>query len=253
MTTSSKAHALQALPGDASPSPLYQQIKDHILERIHAGHWPPGSKIPSENALVRELDVSRMTVNRALRELSQEGHLHRVAGVGSFVSEPPRHASLIELRNIADEIHEQGGRHHARRILQRMESLDAPLADKMQRPVGSPVAHIQLVHHQNDLPIQLEDRWVDPEVVPDFMDVDFTEVTPSEHLLRSVRPHEMEHMVQARMPDAATCQLLAIDSAEPCLQLERRTWNRDRVVTFAILTYPSSRYHLGARYTLGPR
>lgn len=236
---------------NGSPSPLYQQIKDRILHRIADGQWPAGSKIPSENQLVRELDVSRMTVHRALRELSQEGHLQRIAGVGSFVAEPPRHASLIELRNIADEIADQGGRHSARLVLQRMEPLDGYLAAKMESPVGTEAARVQLVHSSNGLPIQLEDRWVDPGVVPDVMTVDFTTVTPSEHLLRSLRPQEMEHIVQAISPDAGTCELLAIAASEPCLRLERRTWNGGRVVTFAVLTYPSSRYHLGARYTPG--
>ena len=60
----------------------------------------------------------------------------------------------------------------------------------------------------------------------------------------------MEHIVHAVVPDASTCELLAIPSTEPCLCLERRTWHQGRVVTYAQLTYPSSRYDLGARYTL---
>lgn len=236
-----------------SPQPLYQQIKDRILERIADGRWRAGTKIPSENQLVKELEVSRMTVHRALRELAQEGHVQRVAGVGTFASEPPRHASLIELRNIADEVRAQGSRHSARLICQRFEDLSADLAERMERPVGTSAAHITLVHSRDGLPIQLEDRWVDPQVVPDFMAVNFVEVTPSEHLLRSIRPQEMEHVVQAVLPDATTCRLLAMPADEPCLRLERRTWNQDRVVTYAVLTYPSSRYALGARYTLGPQ
>ena len=53
-----------------APKALYQQVKAHILEKIESGQWPPDTKIPSENQLVKTLKVSRMTVNRALRELS---------------------------------------------------------------------------------------------------------------------------------------------------------------------------------------
>jgi GntR family transcriptional regulator, histidine utilization repressor len=237
----------------ASPSPevpLYQQVKDRILARVTSGDWPPGKKIPSENQLVRQLGMSRMTVNRALRELARDGVLLRVAGAGTFVAEPPRHASLIELRNIADEIRAEGGEHSARVCRCRREKADGALAERMEMAPGDEVFHVVLVHRRNDLPIQLEDRWVNPRVVPDFLDLDFTAVTPSEHLLRSVRPDEMEHVVQAVIPDAATRELLAIPVTEPCLRLERRTWNEERVVTYAVLTYPSSRYALGARYTL---
>lgn len=236
-----------------SPQPLYQQVKNRILERIDDGRWKAGTKIPSENQLVRELGVSRMTVNRALRELAQESRVQRVAGVGSFVSEPPRHASLIELRNIADEVRAQGSHHKARLIRQEIETLDGRLAERMERPAGSSIARIILTHYSDELPIQLEDRWIDPHWVPDFLVMNFIDVTPSEHLLNSIRPQEMEHIVQAILPDPATCDLLAITSEEPCLRLERRTWNQGRVVTYAVLTYPSSRYDLGARYTLGPQ
>ncbi len=66
----------------------YQTVKQHILDRIGSGDWPPGARIPSENELVAELGISRMTINRAVRELAQEGRVVRLGGVGSFVAEP---------------------------------------------------------------------------------------------------------------------------------------------------------------------
>lgn len=233
-----------------SPVPLYRQIKDRIRQRITAGSWPPGRRIPSENQLVKELAVSRMTVNRALRELTQEGLLERVAGVGSFVAEPPRHASLIELRNIADEIAAEGRVHRARIVGRARIHADGELAARLGLTAGSEVFHVTLVHLRDELPIQLEDRWVNPAAAPDFLDVDLGRTTPSEYLLGLIEPEEMEHIVAATLPDAATSELLAIPASEPCLRLERRTWNQGRVVTFAVLTYPSSRYDLGARYRM---
>ncbi|MEK8044465.1 GntR family transcriptional regulator, partial [Burkholderia contaminans] len=47
-------------------TPIYQEIKDFILARIHAGEWAEGDQVPSENELAREFNVARMTVNRAL-------------------------------------------------------------------------------------------------------------------------------------------------------------------------------------------
>lgn len=238
-------------PGTTGPLPLYQQVKVRILDQIRRRTWRPGQKIPSENQLVQELSVSRMTVNRALRELAQEGYLQRVAGVGSFVAEPPRHASLIEIRDIAEEIRAAGSVHSAELFWSQAEPAGATVAQRLGIPAGSEAFHVTLVHRRDDLPIQLEDRWVNLAVVPDFQEVDFVAITPSRHLLRSVRPDEMEHVVQAVLPDAATSELLAIPATEPCLRLLRRTWNAGRVVTWAVLTYPSSRYDLSARYALG--
>ena len=63
------------------------------------------------------------------------------------------------------------------------------------------------------------------------------------------RPDEIEHTVQAVMPDANTCETLDISELEPCLRLIRRTWKKQNVVTYVSLFYPSSRYDLIARYT----
>ena len=69
--------------------PLYAKVKDHILENIRSGAWEAGRRVPSENELVESFGISRMTANRALRELTAEGFLSRVPGVGTFVKEAP--------------------------------------------------------------------------------------------------------------------------------------------------------------------
>ncbi len=62
-----------------APSARYLQVKQFILRQISAGSLRSGERVPSENQLVRQLDVSRMTANRALCELASDGILIRVA------------------------------------------------------------------------------------------------------------------------------------------------------------------------------
>lgn len=231
-----------------APEPIYQQIKSIIRERIASGEWPAGQKLPSENDLVAALDVSRMTINRALRELTQEGLIKRVHGLGSFVAETPRHASLIELQDIALEIEQGGGRHQARVLALETVEATAAIAAQMEVEVGAPLYHLHTVHIQDDVPIQLEARYVNPGLLPEFIEQDFTAITSTAYLLQQFKPDEMEHRVRAILPDAATRRLLAMESAQPCLELTRRTWKQGQVVTYVVLTYPGDRYDLGARY-----
>ena len=67
--------------------PRYQQLKDFIIEQIATGELQPADRVPSENELVESKNVSRMTANRALRELNDEGYVDRIAGRGTFVSD----------------------------------------------------------------------------------------------------------------------------------------------------------------------
>jgi len=232
----------------AAPEPIYAQIKKIIQQRISSGEWPAGQKLPSENDLVAALDVSRMTINRALRELTHEGLIRRVHGIGSFVAETPRHASLIELQDIALEIERSGKRHRSR--LLKLETVDASaaIAARLELPVATPVYHLRAVHYQDDLPIQLETRYVNPAAMPGFIEQDFSRITATAYLLQQYKPDEMEHRVRAVMPDRETRELLAMQGGEPCLQLTRRTWSKGRVVTQVTLVYPGDRYELGARY-----
>ena len=78
---------MTATTGKPGAVPLYEKVKRHILTLIESGDWDPDRRLPSEHELVAELGISRMTVNRALRELSAEGYIQRISGVGSFVAE----------------------------------------------------------------------------------------------------------------------------------------------------------------------
>lgn len=232
----------------SAPEPIYQQIKKMIQQRIVSGEWVAGQKLPSENELVTVLEVSRMTINRALRELTQEGLINRVHGLGSFVAEMPRHASLIELQDIALEI-EQHGKFHRSQVLQLDRvAAEAAIAAKMNIEFGSPLFHLRAVHFQDELPIQLESRFVNPAVMPDFLNQDFSQITATAYLLQQFKPDEMEHRVRAIVADKTTRELLQMKSNQPCLELNRRTWKNDQVVTAVTLTYPGDRYELGARY-----
>ena len=159
----------------AAPEPIYQQIKKTIQRKIADGEWTAGQKLPSENDLVAALEVSRMTINRALRELTQQGLINRVHGLGSFVAETPRHASLIELQDIALEIEQRGKRHTSRCA----GAADGRSKRRSRRANGysrgsAPVYYLCAVHLQDDTPLQLEMRYVNPQAMPEFINQDFT-------------------------------------------------------------------------------
>jgi GntR family histidine utilization transcriptional repressor len=233
--------------------PLYARVKAHIVDNIRSGAWAPGARVPSENELVESFGISRMTANRALRELTSEGYVARVPGVGTFVAEAPARTSLMELRNIAEEIEARGHRYSAR-IVSRGEAAATPiLAEDMELHPGQRLFHIVVVHEENGVPVQLEDRYVNPQVAPGFLAQDFSHVTPTAYLVATAPVDELEHTVEAIMPDQTQQKLLGTTAHEPCLALRRRSWSRGQVATLATLTYPASRYALYSRYKTSAR
>ena len=116
-----------------NPKPRYQQLKDSIIARISSGDLLPSDRVPSENELVETMNVSRMTANRALRELNDEGYVERIAGRGTFVSDYRSRSHLLEVHNIADEIERRGNVHSSLVLRQRLEPTDSPGLDPDDR------------------------------------------------------------------------------------------------------------------------
>jgi DNA-binding GntR family transcriptional regulator len=67
--------------------PIYRQLSD-LLEARLGEEARPGDRLPSEAELSQQFDVNRLTVRRALNELSQRGLIETVHGKGSFVASP---------------------------------------------------------------------------------------------------------------------------------------------------------------------
>jgi GntR family transcriptional regulator len=75
--------------------PLYQQVRDEILENISAGIWLPDAPIPTESELTKSYEVAIGTVRKAVDTLVNDGLLYRSQGRGTFVRRPNFNASLF--------------------------------------------------------------------------------------------------------------------------------------------------------------
>ena len=220
----------------------YARVKQHLKQGLASGHWPPGALMPSESALVAEFGVSRMTVNRALRELQAEGLVARSQGVGTFAAPLHRVSSTLTIRDLQEEIHARGHRHHAEVHLQRAEPAAAALAAQLGVAPGGTVLHTLIVHFENGVPLQCEDRYVNPACAPAYLQADFTRTTPTHVLFETTALWRAQYSVEAARPTAQEARLLQIGADEPCLIVVRRTFTRDAAITIARLVHPGARY-----------
>jgi GntR family histidine utilization transcriptional repressor len=243
-----RAATPHAAPAASQGLALYEQIKAHITRKIQDGSWVAGERLPSESELVAQFGVARMTVNRALRELVEQGRIVRVAGVGSFVAEDKPQSTLLQIANIASEIRARGHDYRCEFLVAKRVAASPDVAVWLDLRPGESVFHAVCLHLENVVPVQLEDRYVNPRVVPDFLEQDFSLLPPSEYLVRNVPFDQIEHVVDAVLPTAEQAERLAMPASEPCLLLTRRTWTRGVPVTVVRCLHPASRYRLGSRF-----
>lgn len=232
----------------AAAVPAYEQVKTFVRGRISSGQWKPGDPVPSEAALMQQFGVSRMTVNRGLRELAGEGLVTRVQGSGTRVAQLHRISSRLTIRDIHEEVAERGHVHSTRVLLVAKEKAGAAIARSLGLRTGGAVFHSQLVHLENGVAIQYEDRYVNPAAAPDYLESDFTRVSPTLHLLQHAPLTEASYSIEACLPTAEEARQLGIKRGEPCLAMMRRTVSGANVASVARLVYPGSRYSFAGQF-----
>ncbi|WP_338362692.1 histidine utilization repressor [uncultured Pseudoalteromonas sp.] len=230
-------------------TPKFAQIKQFIVDKIKNGAWQENQRVPSENELSSQFSVSRMTARRALSELTDAGILTRSQGLGTFVASFKSQSSLLEIRNIADEVKERNGHYSCNvHVLESINAV-APIAIALGVEVDSVVYRSVLVHNENDKPLQVEERFVNPALAAGYLQQDFSALTPHEYLSSVAPLTQARHTVEAVMPNSQMCQWLNLYNEEPCLQVIRRTWSTKGIVSFARLVSPGSKYRLGGHLT----
>lgn len=222
-------------------------IKQFIYEKIESGVWEQNKKVPSENELAEQFTVSRMTARRALQELTEQGVLVRSQGSGTFVATFKSQSSILEIRNIADEVSERGHQHHAETLILEKVKVTNELAILLNVAISDEIYYSEVLHFENDEAIQLEQRYVNSNLVPGYINQNFNQVTPHEYLTLEAPLTEATHEIEAILASAHVTELLTIDITKPCLQIKRRTWSNNGVVSLAILTSPGDKYRLGSR------
>ncbi|EKT59591.1 UTRA domain-containing protein [Providencia burhodogranariea] len=225
--------------------PAYKQIQSYILRSIDLGIFKPETQIPTELELCAQFNVSRMTVNKAISELSQKGILSRKAGKGTFVASLKHELPVTKAFDIFDEISLSGNKYSGHQLQLKVIAASAEIALQLDVMEGSDIGYCKVLHFENDIPLMLEERYVNHAIVPDFVKQQFGDTeTPSGYLQRHFPVSEMEHMIEVALSTKVIAQSLSIKEGSPCLQLSRRTWTGTTLISYVNMVTAGSRYKL---------
>ena len=139
-----------------SSSPLYHQLKQRIADDIEKGNYPVGSRIPPEHELENIYQVSRVTVRRALAELTADGFLERKQGKGTFVSEPSVNRDMKSIHSFHDSCRKSGKRAGTRVIRIAEKPADAADCAELGLSAGERVIETVRVWKADDIPVAVE-------------------------------------------------------------------------------------------------
>lgn len=216
----------------------FRAIKAEILRRIRTRDWPPGAALPAETDLAAEFGCARATINRALRELAEDGVLDRRRKAGTRVSPAPTRRARVDIPQTRAEVEATGARYRYALLTREEQPAPAWLAALLALPPEAPMVHVQALHFADDRPWQVEDRWINLAAVPAARDEPFRDTGPNEWLIGQVPFSEAEMSFSAARADTALARLLNVEEGAPLFRAERTTWLDGRPVTHAQLSYP---------------
>lgn len=227
---------------------LHQRIRGEIEDLIRSGAWAPGRKVPSEAELMAQFGCSRMTVNKAMSALAEEGLIVRRRRAGSFVARPRVHSTVLDIPDIQAEILARGEAYRFELLDLRRREVRGGDTEEIALAAGGDLLALRGLHVAGDRPFALEDRLISLAAVPEAAGLDFADESPGAWLLHHVPWTEAENRISAVGADAATAGLMALDLGAALLAVERRTWRSDAPVTWVRQLFPGEAYDLVARF-----
>ena len=242
------------MASERSTDTLHSKIVEDIRARIIDASWQPGFQLPKETDMAQSYGVSRMTMNKALTQLAQEGYLVRRKRSGTFVAHARAQSAALEINNIANEVNRLGREYRWQLLLcerRKLQQSDLRLLGVIDGDIAKSqhdVLFLQGLHFSGAEPFCLETRAISLEAVPSADAQDFAVDVPGIWLLNSMPWTTARHVIRAVNVMGRDASLLELPLGTACLEILRETGSGGSWVTYARLLYPGEAHQLVAEF-----
>ena len=229
------------------PEPLWIQAVQLIEDEIAKGILKPGSRLPSERELCQELQISRVTLRKALSQLVKDGALSSSHGRGWFVAS---RGAQKEWPNKLESFTETAARMGLVPSSQILRAVDAPAnldeAEQLAIAPGTPLFHLDRVRLLDGVPIAVDRTRVPASLVPGFESIDFARESLYARLAaRGVQPASADTTVEACEADPDVASLIGLEVGKPILVMNQVARDEGGRPLFAsTIEYSGERYRL---------
>jgi DNA-binding GntR family transcriptional regulator len=229
------------------PEPLWIQAVNLITAEIASGVLKPGMRLPPERELCQQLNISRVTLRKALTSLVDEGVLNASHGRGWYVAARASNKAWPNSLESFTEAANRMGLTPTSKVL-RAEVAPANLdeADELSIAPGTPLFHLERIRFLNGVPIAVDRNALPADSVPDFPERDFSE----ESLFTALSEVGLEFLradstIEAREADADLAEHLDLATGKPVLAMHQLVFDRaDKPIFASTIRYSGDRYRM---------
>lgn len=236
--------------------PLYYQLENILREKILSGEFAQGEQLPTENELIEEYGVSRITVRQALASLASEGLVERIQGRGTFVSRKKTVKGTIRLTGFLEDLMAMGIETKAKVLEFRLVKASGNEADQLQVSVGTPIWQIKRVRYVKGTPYSYIVNYVPEEIGKELSREELAEGSLLKLLedKLGIKLGEALQVITALLADAQVARILQTRVGAPLLGIERTVYSaRGQPVEYVRTVYRSDLYCYTVKLVRGPK
>lgn len=220
-----------------SSIPLYEQLRQALLEAITSGRIPEGTKLPTEEELCDQLGISRPVVRQAYNALIVEGCVERMRGKGTFVHRQDLRGRFMDTQlSFAEEMGILGRSHYTRMVHQEWVKGDLTLAAKLNLGLEERCLHIKRMRYVEKNPHVLVENYIPEPVFPGIEKYDLAEnslygIFEKEYQVKIVRA---KRVIGARTANREFSEFFGVEVGAPVLYISNISVDqRGRPVDFS--------------------
>jgi len=225
--------------------PLYYRIYIAIKKEIESGNYKAKSKMPSENELAKNYNVSKMTIRNALSKLEEEGLIYKEVGRGTFISEKKFEMKIRKILSYTDDVINRGFTPSSKEIRKKIIK-DLEIAKIMGLPCDASLFELIRIRLADDIPLAIEWAYVNASLCPGIENYDFNgdlslyKISSEKY---GIQIENRNDRVEVRNIDFKTAKILSIKPKSACFYFHRLT----RTINGEIFEYTKS-YFRGDKY-----
>jgi GntR family transcriptional regulator len=206
-----------------SKVPLYYQLYEIINEQIRQEVWRPEEKLPTENDLVAQYDLSRATVRQALELLVNQGKIYRRQGQGTFVSRPAIEQNLNRIISFWEDMHQRGLRPGTKVLNSEIIQASEELLTILDVEPDTELASLVRLRLADDEPLSVEHSLLVHTYCPGILDQDYANNSLRKMLADQYNLHitSAKQKIRAVPATQELADLLNVNKESPLLHIDR--------------------------------
>jgi GntR family transcriptional regulator len=212
-----------------APLPLYHQVREALITLITVGELEEGSLIPTEREICEKLQVSRITVRRAIDDLVREGYLVAQQGKGTFVARHKIERRTTLMKSFSEQLIEEGHRPGSQVLSLRHEKVSGHVASVLQIEPGEWVWVVERLRFADDEPICISLAYLNLPLNVTLTPAELHQQTSLWAILekKGVYLKRTESSIQAISAGDREADLLRVESGSPLLLVEGVVYSDD--------------------------